>query len=143
MSLPLRTCPSCGAKNRVPTDHIVDTGRCGRCQTALPAQSTPVDVDAAAFDRIIKGSKKPVLVDFWAPWCGPCRMAAPEVEKAARALQGEALVVKVNTEDEPGLATRYGVRGIPMFVVLEEGALVRQQTGLIDAKRLVEMVRAG
>lgn len=142
MSSSLRACPSCHAHNRIPPERLADEGRCGRCQSALPAQSTPVDVDAASFDRIVRGANKPVLVDFWAPWCGPCRMAAPEVEKAAHALQGEALVVKVNTEHEPALATRYGVRGIPMFVVLDGGALVRQQTGLVDAKRLVEMVRA-
>lgn len=139
----LRACPSCCAQNRIPPDRLADVGRCGRCHSALPAQSTPVDVDAASFDRLVRGANKPVLVDFWAPWCGPCRIAAPEVEKAARALEGEALVIKVNTEDEPGLATHFGVRGIPMFVVLEGGAQVRQQTGLVDAKRLVEMVRAG
>jgi thioredoxin 2 len=108
----------------------------------LPAQAAPVDVDGATFDAIVRDAKKPVLVDFWAPWCGPCRMAAPEVEKAAKALQGEAIVVKVNTEEQPHLAARYGVRGIPMFAVIDGGQMVAQQTGLVDARRLVSMVQA-
>lgn len=142
MSTSLRSCPACGAKNRIPMSHLADVGRCGKCQAALPAQATPVDVDAATFDRIVKDAGVPVLVDFWAPWCGPCRMAAPEVEKAARALQGKAVVVKVNTEESPQLAARYGVRGIPMFAVIDGGQMVAQQTGLVDARRLISMVKA-
>lgn len=140
MSTSLRRCPACGAKNRIPMSHLADAGRCGKCQGALPAQSAPVYVDVATFDQIVKDAGVPVLVDFWAPWCGPCRMAAPEVEKAARALQGRAVVVKVNTEESPQLAARYGVRGIPMFAVIDGGQMVAQQTGLVDARRLISMV---
>ena len=133
MATSMRSCPACGAKNRIPVGRLADVGRCGKCAASLPAQASPVDVDAATFD---------VLVDFWAPWCGPCRMAAPEVERAAKALQGEAIVVKVNTDEEPQLAARYGVRGIPMCAVIDGGQMVAQQTGLVDARRLVSMVQA-
>lgn len=142
MSTSTRTCPACRKTNRIPEGHLADVGRCGTCKASLPAQATPVDVDTSTFDRIIAASKVPVLVDFWAPWCGPCRMAAPEVEKAAKALQGEAVVVKVNTEESPQLAARYGVRGIPMFAVIDGGKMVAQQTGLVDARRLVSMVQS-
>ena len=142
MATSMRSCPACGAKNRIPAGHLADVGRCGNCTASVPAQAAPVDVDGATFDAIVRDAKKPVLVDFWAPWCGPCRMAAPEVEKAAKALQGEAIVVKVNTEEQPHLAARYGVRGIPMFAVIDGGQMVAQQTGLVDARRLVSMVQA-
>ena len=141
MATSMRSCPACGAKNRIPVGHLADVGRCGKCAASLPAQASPVDVDAATFDAIVRDAKKPVLVDFWAPWCGPCRMAAPEVERAAKALQGEAIVVKVNPDEEPQLAARYGVRGIPMCAVIDGGQMVAQQTGLVDARRLVSMVQ--
>jgi thioredoxin 2 len=143
MATTTRSCPACGITNNVPMRHLTDVGRCGKCAASLPAQRTPIDVDSAALDDIVRASKRPVLIDFWAPWCGPCRLAAPEVGKAAQALQGEAVVVKVNTEAHPQLAARFGVRGIPMFAVVDGGQIVAQRTGLIDAQELVAMVHAG
>jgi thioredoxin 2 len=125
------SCKQCGQKNRVPAKHLSDTGRCGNCKNALPAASEPLRPDVAEFDEIVAQSKVPVLVDFWAEWCGPCKRAAPEVERTAANSAGRALVLKVDTEQYPQLAARYNVRGIPNFVVFHNGKLVMQQAGLV------------
>ncbi len=129
----IRNCPSCGKPNRIPGEHLADTGRCGACKNPLPAITDPVEVGPAEFDEIVRESKVPILVDFWAEWCGPCRMAAPHVAQTARDLAGRAVVLKVDTERFPELAARYDVRGIPNFAVFSRGKLQFQQAGLVDS----------
>jgi thioredoxin 2 len=131
------TCTSCGQKNRVAASKLTSAVRCGACKQAITPIRTPIDADTATFDEIASGATLPVLVDFWAEWCGPCRRAAPEVKRTADAMAGRALVVKVDTEAHPDIAQRFRVSGIPNFVVLKHGQVVFQQAGLVDATQMM------
>jgi len=138
----IRTCKNCGQKNRVGANHLADTGRCGACKTPLPPVDEPLQVDAELFDEIIQTSRVPVLIDFWADWCGPCHMAAPDVARTAASTAGKALVLKVDTEKYPQLAARYNVRGIPNFVVFSGNKLVHQQAGVVNQDVMESWLKA-
>jgi thioredoxin 2 len=132
-----RTCSQCKAINRIPVRHLADTGKCGKCKAALPPQDATIDVSSESqIDDIVGASRVPVLVDFWAQWCGPCRSVAPEVKKAAHNLAGKAIVLKVDTDALGELAQRYQIQSIPNFALFSGGRLVRQRAGAIDHRQL-------
>lgn len=136
MTAGVTPCPACGTKNRVPVS-ASGTVRCASCHADLPWLVEAGDGDfAAATD-----TRLPVLVDLWAPWCGPCRLVSPAVERAAVELAGRLKVVKVNVDEAPGVSTRFAVQGIPMLLVLRDGEVVASQVGALPEDRLLAWVR--
>jgi thioredoxin 2 len=128
-------CPACLAANRVPAARIGEQPKCGKCGARL-LDGAPVELREDQFEAFVQRTELPVLADFWAPWCGPCRAMAPHFERAAEALKDRVRLVKVNTEDAPQLAARYGIRAIPTLVLFRNGAEVKRASGAMDAGAL-------
>jgi thioredoxin 2 len=134
-------CPHCAATNRVPPDKSPLRARCGGCHCPL-FDGHSAAVDAARFEKHCRENDIAVLVDVWAPWCGPCRTMAPMFERAASALEPEVRLVKLNADEAPEIASRLGVSGIPALLLLRGGRVVARNAGVMDAQRIVAWVRS-
>lgn len=136
-------CPACGATNRVPAAELRAGRRpvCGRCTTALPLGGGPIVVTDASFATEVEASPVPVLLDMWAPWCGPCRMLAPVIEELAGELAGRVRVAKLNVDESPATAARFGVRSIPTLLVLEGGREVDRIVGVVPKAEILSRLK--
>ncbi len=133
-------CPHCDGVNRVPSGKLAQNPKCGKChQPLFPGR--PLSLDQARCNRQIERSDIPILVDFWAPWCGPCKMMAPAFEQAASQLEAQVTLIKVNTEENQGLAAQYGIRSIPTLVMFRGGREVGRVSGAMDTAGLVAWAR--
>lgn len=134
-------CPSCQATNRVPAARLAAQPRCGSCHAPL-FTAHPAEVDTAGFERHLRSDQIPVLVDVWAPWCGPCRTMAPMYERAAAALEPYVRLLKLNADTAPEILARYGVRSIPTLLLFHRGTLLAQNAGAMPAERIVQWARS-
>ncbi len=133
----IAACGHCGTKNRLHYERLGDAVRCGQCKQRIPAIASPIEITSANdFDRLVAKASLPVVVDYWAPWCGPCRMVAPELEKVAAHLAGRVLVVKVNTDALPDLGERFRIRSIPTMAVFAGGREASRTTGARPAQEI-------
>ena len=133
------TCLDCGQVNRVPEEKLSSGPKCGTCGSRL-IDGKPHEIDLRTLEKAAKTDDMPLVVDFWAPWCGPCRMMAPQYATAAAKLEGRARLVKLNTEDHPQAGARYGIQGIPMLAAFKGGREAARQAGAMPAPQIVDWV---
>ena len=134
-------CSACSTRNRVPAKRLSDKAKCAQCKTPLLPLATPVPIASAAdFDELVRDATSPVLVDFWAAWCGPCRMVAPEVEKIAHTGAARVVVAKVDTEALPAVAQRFGIRSIPTLILFRNGAEAKRLSGAMPAAEITRQL---
>jgi thioredoxin 2 len=133
-------CGHCDSVVRIPAERLEQGPKCPKCHHAL-FEGHPLDLTAAAFDRHLSRSDLPLIVDFWAPWCGPCKMMAPHFEEANRRLQTKARFAKVNSDDEPSLSSRFGIRGIPTLIAFKQGREIARQSGAMDLGGLLRWIQ--
>ena len=134
-------CPSCSAINRVPDNKPASAAKCGKCKSQL-FPGKPVELTAANFNKHISKSSVPVVVDFWAEWCGPCKMMGPEFAKAATALEPDFRLAKLNTETAQNIAAQYAIQSIPMLMIFKNGKVIAQQPGAMQAGQIENWVRS-
>lgn len=134
-------CPHCHAPNRVPGERLGAGGNCGKCKQPLFV-GAPVELDPASFDMHVGRSDLPVLIDFWAPWCGPCRMMAPAFAAAARQLEPHVRLAKLDTEQHQALAARFGIRSIPTLALFQHGREIARQAGAMESANIVRWVKS-
>jgi len=135
------SCAACGKKNRLAYARLGEAVRCGQCKQPLTAPSVPIELHSSAdFDRLVAASSLPVVVDYWAPWCGPCRMVTPELQKVAARQAGQLVVVKVNTDELSDLGQRFNIRSIPTLAVFAGGKEVARTTGARPASEIEAFV---
>jgi thioredoxin 2 len=132
-------CPHCGGVNRLPDNHQAGVAKCGACHEKL-FDGHPIAVDAAGFDKHLRVNDIPLLVDMWAPWCGPCRTMAPMFEKAAQTLEPNLRLLKLNVDNAQDITARYGVSGIPTLLLFQNGRLIAQQAGAQSAEAIIRWV---
>jgi len=134
-------CPYCGAVNRIPAERLGDKPRCGKCGKAI-FSAKPIELTAANFHKQVANSEIPLLVDFWAPWCGPCKMMAPAFEKAAAALEPHVRLAKLNTEDEQQIGARFDIRSIPTLVLFRDGKEIARKSGAMMGGQIERWVES-